>query len=135
MNLRPSLLLMCLLLCGSAAAQQTARVSMHEVRTEGTRVVLTWQTELEPDVKAFEIHRNTPTSTDFVLLHTVNAHGPAKPYVYTDLNLYKGASSLAEYKVVAVYRSGVRQDLFSEKVNYTSTGIRRTWGSLKAMFQ
>lgn len=126
--------LMALLLCGTAAAQG-ARLGQHEARTEGTRVVLTWQTEAEPDVVAYEIFRRTPTSTGFVLLHTLAAHGAGKPYVFTDTNLYKEASALAEYRVEAVYRAGTRQSLFTEQVNYTTTGIRRTWGSLKAMFQ
>lgn len=135
MTRRALLGLLGLLLCGAVAAQQGPRVAQHEVRNEGTRVVLAWTMEQEATVAAFEIHRRTPTSTGFVLLHTLASHGPGKPYGYTDATLYKETSALAEYAIWAVQRDGTRVALFSEQVNYTTTGIRRTWGSLKAMFQ
>lgn len=123
-----------LLLCATAEAQQ-ARLSMHRVDNTQSRVTLTWQAEVEQDVAGYEISRRTPTSTGVVLLSTLTAHGAGKPYLYTDAELYKDVSAIAEYQLAVVFRNGTRQLLFTEQVNYTSTGLRRTWGSLKAMFQ
>ena len=123
-----------LLLCGAASAQQ-ARLASHKVENVQNRVLVTWQTEVEVDVAAYEIRRRTPTSTGFVLLTTVQAQGAGKPYAYTDGDLYKEISAMADYELTAVYHNGTRQLLFTAQVNYTTTGLRRTWGSLKAMFQ
>lgn len=128
------LLMIALLLCGAASAQQ-ARLASHKVEKVQNRVTVTWQTELEQDVEGYELMRKTPTSTNYVALSKLPAHGPNKAYSYTDNELYKEASAMADYQLVVVYRNGVRQTLFTAQVNYTSTGLRRTWGSLKAMFQ
>ncbi len=123
-----------LLLCGGAVAQQ-ARLAGHKVENVQNRVLVTWQAELEVDVAAYELRRRTPTSTGFVLLTTVAAQGAGKSYAFTDADLYKEISAMADYELTAVYRNGTRQLLFTAQVNYTTTGLRRTWGSLKAMFQ
>jgi hypothetical protein len=34
-----------------------------------------------------------------------------------------------------VYSNGLREVLASKSLNYTSTPLRRSWGSIKAMFQ
>ena len=129
------LLTMALLLCGAAQAQQVRLASPPKVEKVQNRVTLTWQAETEQEVAAYEIQRKTPTSMGHVLLHTLPAHGPGKAYTYTDADLYKEVSALADYQLVAVYRNGSRQAIFNVQVNYTTTGLRRTWGSLKAMFQ
>ena len=126
---------MALLLCGAAQAQQVRLAGPPKVEKVQNRVTLTWQAETEQDVAAYEIQRKTPTSTGHILLHTLPAHGPGKTYTYTDADLYKEVSALADYQLVAVYRDGSRQSIFNVQVNYTTTGLRRTWGSLKAMFQ
>ncbi len=135
MPARAFILLACLLFCGTVAAQQTVQLEYKRVEQVQNRVMLIWQTVAEPGVAAYEIRRRTPTSMGLVLLQTVAAHGVGKPYTYTDTELYKETSDMADYDVTAVYQNGTRSALFTAQVNYTTTGLRRTWGSLKAMFQ
>ena len=71
----------------------------------------------------------------FVQVHQVDAHGPNRGYGFRDTQVYKTGSDKLDYQLEAVYMNGVREVVRSESMNYTSTAVRRTWGSLKAMFQ
>ena len=130
---RPALALLLVVLAAPAADAQ--RLASRAVRNEGGSVRVTWTMSDEAGVSAYRVLRSTPTSNgDFVRLQDVVPHGVDRPYEYVDRDLYKEASSLAEYKVVAVRAEGL-WEVFVAQVNYTATGIRRTWGSIKAMFQ
>ena len=97
---------------------------------------VTWQSELEEDVRQFELMRRTPNSNDqFVRVFEAPSHGPNLVYMFRDSQVFKSGSEKLDYQLEAVYMNGVREVLRTESVNYTSTAVRRTWGSLKAMFQ
>jgi hypothetical protein len=80
--------------------------------------------------------RRSPNSNDqFVRVHTALAHGVGQEYDFVDTQVFKSSSDKLDYRLDAVYANGVREAVRTESVNYTSTAVRRTWGSLKAMFQ
>ena len=134
--MRPFLLLLLLALSAPVALAQSVRLGTWRVDKERSQVRLVWQTETEAGVQSFEVRRRAPTSgSEFLSLGEVRSHGAGRAYDFTDDDLYKNAQSMAEYQVWVVFTNGVKQPLFSTQVNYTSTGLRRTWGSLKAMFQ
>ncbi|MDX1546474.1 MAG: hypothetical protein R3247_05780, partial [Rhodothermales bacterium] len=58
-----------------------------------------------------------------------------KEYRFVDDQVYKSAAEELDYRLDAVFSNGLRQQVASKKLNYTPTAIRRTWGSIKAMFQ
>ena len=124
-------------LAASAQAQDGVKLGAFTARTEPSGVRVEWQMEAEPGVVAFDLRRRTATSNGaFVTVATLRPHGAARTYEYVDGSLYKGdAMSLAEYQLEATFAGGARLVLFSAPVNYTTTSIRRTWGSIKAMFQ
>lgn len=113
------------------------KLSFFKVETEaGRNFILSWQAEQEDDVHRYEVYRRTIHSNgEFVKLHELRAHGPNKPYQFRDDQVYKASSEQVDYRLEVVFTSGVRQILAQQSVNYTPTAIRRTWGSIKAMFQ
>lgn len=123
-------------LMGAATYAGRVQLSGFEIRAEGADFVVTWSTELEEDVREFEIQRRTPSSNDqFVKVHGIPGHGPQKAYSFRDTQVFKSGSDKLDYRLEVVYTSGIREVLRSQSLNYTSTATRRTWGSLKAMFQ
>ena len=48
-----------------------------------------------------------------------------------DSQVFKSGSDKLDYQLEAVYSNGVREVIRTESLNYTSTAVRRTWGSLK----
>ena len=132
-------LLLALVLCvasATAAVAQTVRLAEQRVEQRESRVVVTWRTSVEVGVQGYEVlRRSAATGGEYLRLGDVAVHGAGRAYEFIDNDLYKNATAMADYQVVAVLGGGVRQVLFAAQVNYTTTGLRRTWGSLKAMFQ
>ncbi|MBE2186377.1 MAG: hypothetical protein IAE99_06360 [Rhodothermales bacterium] len=124
-------------LAAPAWAQDGVRLGTYRAQMEASAARIEWQMEAEPGVVAFDLRRRTATSNGaFVTVATLRPHGAARMYEYVDASLYKGNEmALAEYQVEATFAGGARVVLFSAPVNYTTTSIRRTWGSIKAMFQ
>ena len=113
----------------------SVRLSSFGVQPRGDDFEITWQTEAEDGVAGFELHRRTSTTNnEFVLVGDRDAHGVGRTYLLRDDQIFKSTSELIDYRLQAVLADGSRQVLRIESVNYTPTAIRRTWGSIKAMF-
>lgn len=118
------------------SGQGTVRMSFFKVEEQAGDLVISWQTEEELDVREYELQRMTRfTNNQFVKVESISPHGPNKAYLFRDEQIFKSSSEQVDYRLEVVYTDGVRQQLAREQVNYTSTAIRRTWGSIKAMFQ
>ncbi|MGB0650237.1 MAG: hypothetical protein ACPG3U_10575 [Rhodothermales bacterium] len=125
-----------LLLTGATFMAGQVRLSAFEIRAVGSDFQVSWTTEVEDEVRQFEIMRRSPNSNDqFVRVHSSSAHGIGQEYGFIDTQVFKSGSDKLDYRLDAVYFNGVREAVRTESVNYTSTAVRRTWGSLKAMFQ
>ena len=119
----------------AAASIMSVRLRYFNVEADGSVLVLTWETELEQGVRSFELFRKSGQSVDYTLVGSLAAHGVSVPYTIRDTQIYKAPAALLDYKLEAVLESGLRMQLAERKVNYTSTALRRSWGSIKAMFQ
>jgi len=107
-----------------------------QVENQGQEFVVTWKALVEEDVYAYELTRRTALSNEqFIKVFAPEAHGTNKVYSFRDNQVYKSTSEKLDYRLQVVYTNGLREVITTKSVNYTSTAIRRTWGSLKAMFQ
>ena len=114
----------------------TVQISYFRIAEDGSNLVVSWQAREESNVKEYELYRMTRlTNRQFVKIQSIPPHGPDKAYLYRDDQVFKSSSELVDYRLEVVYQDGVREQLARDQVNYTSTAIRRTWGSIKAMFQ
>ncbi len=135
---RLSLLFLVLLSVSAFSSLNTGTVQMRffKIDEEGSDLVVSWQTDQEVEVREFELQRMTRfTNNQFVKIESIEPHGTSKSYIYRDDQIFKASSEQVDYRLEVVYDNGVRELLAREQVNYTSTAIRRTWGSIKAMFQ
>lgn len=131
------LLIIPLLLILVAAAGSTAQLEFIQAETQGNNVVVRWQTVQEVDVRGFELHRRAEsTGEQFSRVYETQPLGPRAEYRYRDDQVYKSLpTQRVDYRLEVVYTNGTREVLAEKSVNYTSTATRRTWGSIKAMFQ
>ena len=121
-----------------AAGHRTGDVqlSFFRVETLQSDLVISWQSQLEVEVKSYELQRMTRlTNNRFVKVTTLDPHGIDKSYIFRDTQVFKSPSEPVDYRLEVVYVNGLREELARKQINYTSTAIRRTWGSIKAMFQ
>ena len=102
------------------------------VLDEGVPVV-EWAAQSEDDLDRYEIEVSAELGARTRIVE-VEPLGAQHPYVFRDDDLYKGAE-MVQYTLYAVLDDGGRQLVGSKQIAYTPTAVRRTWGSIKAMFQ
>jgi hypothetical protein len=128
-----------LLLAGAACvlvAASTARLDYFKVEEEDNTLVIRWLALEESQVRTYEIYRATPSSNhQFVRVSPMTPHGPNRPYEYRDTQVFKAGGDDVIYRLEGLMRSGERVTLAEQSVSYSPTAVRRTWGSIKAMFQ
>ena len=108
-----------------------------DAKSQGSNIKVTWRAAVETDVVAYVVERKTRYDREFQRAHEkpIAAHGPNKPYVFEDKNVYKTAADEVAYRLRVSFTDGSFHVQEPVKTNYTTTAIRRTWGSIKAMFQ
>jgi len=103
-------------------------------RTEGENVKLEWKTGDETNLQNFVIERKTQNSS-YVELTTINPKGSNSFYSFVDESVYKSSDYVFTYRLKIVDND--------QKISYSSevsvspniSDVRRTWGSIKAMFR
>lgn len=107
-----------------------------QVDTMNSDMILTWEATVEDGVEKYLVMRRASwTQNEFREAGDVDARGPNLQYRFVDSELYKASSEQVDYELWAVFVSGERAMLTQVSMNYTPTTVRRTWGSIKAMFQ
>ncbi len=125
-----------ILLTGAGAGFDGVKLAFFKVDSDGRNFTISWQMDQEEGVHEYELQRRTVhTNNEFVKVKAIGAHGTNKPYQFVDDQVFKSASEQVDYRLEVVFNNGLRQILVSKSINYTPTAIRRTWGSIKAMFQ
>ncbi len=129
-----SILIVFLLLAGSAVSG--AFLDFFNGRSDGDNVVLEWKTRSESNLLRYEIQRKAGQNGDFVSLATVNPKGSNSQYTYIDRSAYKDAESIYVYRLRIVESSSGPTSYSNEiTVSHSVSSVKRTWGSIKAMFR
>ncbi len=105
-------------------------------RSDGDNIVLEWKTRSETNLLRYEIQRKAGTNGDFVSLSTVSPKGSNSQYSYIDRSAYKDAESIYVYRL-KIIESGSGPASYSNEitVSHSVSSVKRTWGSIKAMFR
>lgn len=106
--------------------------------SDGVNITLRWVTENESNVIAFEILRSTSYNGGFTLIATVDPKGPSL-YELVDKSAFRRTTTVYYYRIRVKLSNG--ESYFPAlnespiSVNHNVSGVRRTWGSIKAMFR
>jgi len=104
--------------------------------SNGSTVVIRWVSEDETGVSSFELERKAGLYGHFFLLAETAPRGSNSSYEYVDDSALRlGAESIYQYRIKVVFSDGT--SLYSPEVTviHTISSVRRTWGSIKAMFR
>ena len=104
------------------------------VTSEGETVKVEWQTGTESDINHFSILRRTP-QTSFVEIATVQPKGSNSTYDFIDQSVYKTNTSIFIYKLKIVDSDNSSTYSVERSASPNISGVKRTWGSIKAMFR
>ncbi len=114
-------------------------LSSFEARSDGPDVIVSWKASLEDELKDYALERKSRYDTEFKVMTNLNSRGANFKYEWRDRTVY-GASQVesneqVEYRLRITFIDGSTQMVEPIAVDYTPTAVRRTWGSIKAMFQ
>ncbi|OGU36465.1 MAG: hypothetical protein A2315_11530 [Ignavibacteria bacterium RIFOXYB2_FULL_35_12] len=103
-------------------------------RTDGENVKLEWKTGEEINLKHFVIERKTQNSS-YVDLTIIAPKGSNSFYSYIDEAIYKSTDYVFTYRL-RIVDNDQKVSYFGEVNVYPRVSeIKRTWGSIKAMFR
>lgn len=103
-------------------------------RSEGDDIRLEWKTREEVDLQNFKIERKTPQNS-FVEIATIQPKGNNSYYTYLDQSAYKASDLIFVYRLKIVDTNGQTSYSNEVTVSHSVSGVKRTWGSIKAMFR
>lgn len=131
------LLTIILIVCTiSATAVGGAFLDYFNGRSDGDNIVLEWKTRSESNLLRYEIQRKAGYDGEFVTLTTVAPKGSNSLYTYVDRSAYKATESIYIYRLKIVDSQSGPASYSSEiTVSHSVSSVKRTWGSIKAMFR
>jgi hypothetical protein len=121
----------------SLLLEASARISAFYAKREKNAVILEWTTEEESHLAKFEIHRSTDQVRWYKIGETqaVGESSQRNVYSYTDNSIFKAAVNTLYYRLVLVEKNGSSASWDVIASVEGQSGIRHTWGSIKAMFR
>jgi hypothetical protein len=112
-----------------------AIIQSFEIESDNGNIILTWQSSTEQNVKQYEILRG-PDKDRLTLIATVQAKGDNSLYTYIDENAYKTSDSFYAYGLVIRDNDGSKSEIMHTRILHENvSSVKRTWGSIKALFR
>jgi hypothetical protein len=104
-----------------------------QARSEGDNVKIEWKTQEEVNLIKFVIERRSQQGP-FMEIATIQPKGSNSFYSFVDESAYKPQDVIFVYRLKIVDVSEVS---YSNEMSiaHSVSGIKRTWGSIKAMFR
>ena len=114
---------------------EVIKTGSFQANSDGVNVTLHWITEDETNVIGYQIERRTGTEGSFVSIATITAKGSSL-YEFIDNSAFRKTVTLYQYQIKIIYANGTMVTYPGVlTVSHTVSGVRRTWGSIKAMFR
>lgn len=104
-------------------------------RSDGTNVTIQWATTDESSIKEFAIERRSGTAGEFITLAVIAKKGSSSYYEYIDKSAFKTTGSIYQYRIKSLALSGAADYSSVLTISHNVSSVKRTWGSLKAMFR
>ena len=104
-------------------------------KNEPDAILLEWKTGAEDNLNRFEIERAASDPNNFVQVGTVSAIGSNSYYYFKDELSLTMSPPLYYYRLKLVSNSGAYVYSNTITVTHIISGVRSTWGSIKAIFR
>jgi hypothetical protein len=109
-----------------------------QARSDGTNILVQWETVAEMNIQSFTVERSAGTGGNFVELKSLAPRGGNSLYEFVDQSAFKidgPTASIYQYRIKVVDLDGSVTYSKTRTVSHNVSSVRRTWGSLKAMFR
>ncbi|MBM4158091.1 MAG: hypothetical protein FJ216_04850 [Ignavibacteria bacterium] len=105
-------------------------------KTGSDGIFIEWKSQDEDGVVYYEIERSADNPNSYLYLKTINATGNNSYYSYLDNNvMMKSSSTIYYYRLKCV--RGNNSYFYTNHITvvHSVSGIKETWGSIKAIFR
>lgn len=109
-------------------------VEYFTAQSQSDNVVIRWKTTDETGVQKFIIERSTNQSGEFLKLAEIAPKGNNSIYEYVDASAFKQTDNIYFYRLQVVTNNGSFY-VGPITVFHRVSSVKRTWGSIKAMFR
>lgn len=124
-----------LILMTSVVFSGAIREGTMQARSDGSNVTIQWGSTDESSVKEFVIERRSGTVGEFISIAVIAKQGSNSFYEYVDKSAFKTTGTIYQYRIKVVTASGGSEFSNVITISHNVSGVKRTWGSLKAMFR
>ncbi|MBL0174868.1 MAG: hypothetical protein IPP94_06345 [Ignavibacteria bacterium] len=104
-------------------------------RSDGNNIQLEWKTRAENSVQVFELQRRAGWQGEYLTIATMEPKGSNSFYEYVDRSAYKQQDNVYTYRLRIVDAGGPAAYSNEVSVSHSVSSVKRTWGSIKAMFR
>lgn len=107
-------------------------------RSDGNKVYIDWETGAEVNVAYYVVEKKTPSTSFYVLSDNITPKGDNSRYEFVDGSMGKlNDDDIYIYRVAIYDKSDLSNPSYSKSitVSHSMTFVKRTWGSIKAMFR
>ncbi|MBI4535641.1 MAG: hypothetical protein HY708_05130 [Ignavibacteriae bacterium] len=104
--------------------------------SDGTNIRIRWASEDEVGVARYELERMAGVSGSFFLLVQISPKGNNSSYEFVDETALRLTESIYKYQLKVVFANNDPPLYYGPiTVSHNPSSVRRTWGSIKAMFR
>lgn len=139
MMLHRFLLTALFLLCSSVAMGEVIQASSLRAQDDGNGVAVRWTSLDESGVSGYLIERKAGGSGSFVPLvsQPIPVKGNNQNYFFEDETAFRTNGNFYQYRLTPVNGAGqpVGSSYYVSIDHNNVSSVRRTWGSIKAMFR
>jgi len=104
-------------------------------KSSGTGVYVWWYSNDETNVARYEIWRSSGVNGQFIKIGQKVTKGNGEYYDFQDDTAFKLTDNFYQYRVRVVFFDSSVIDTPPVGVVHNVSSVRRTWGSIKAMFR
>ena len=104
--------------------------------SNGSVIIVRWYSEDESGVNKVELERASGTDGQFILLNDIPLRGNNQAYEYIDDSAFRVTEALYRYRLKVSFANGNPPVYYGPiTIRHDVNSVRRTWGSIKAMFR
>ncbi len=138
---RTSLLILVFFVSAISIVMAGVIIQNMKLDTENGFITLEWTTSQEDNLSAFDIERSIANYQQYnsILQNKISPQGPGTTYRYQDQSAQKTSTARYQYRLVIIGKDGSQGVQYfagsASPGNSSLSGVKRTWGSIKAMFR
>ncbi len=103
--------------------------------SDDSNIVIQWTTSSETNLDYFVVERKSFNGDFAVISSPIAAKGSNSSYEYIDENAFKATDLIFQYKLKIVDKDNGVSYSGQVSVSHSVSSVRRTWGSIKALFR